>query len=174
MPFTPFHMGPALAVKALAGERFSILMFGLAQVAIDVEPGLGLVLGWDILHGWTHTYAGATAIGALVLVAARPLAQRLLDAWNGQLRIHGAPRLAGDTRVGWGPAAAGAFLGTYSHVALDSFMHADMRPLAPFADSNGLLGQVSISTLHAGCVAAGLLGALAWLVLRLRRRHPGD
>jgi hypothetical protein len=38
MPFTPLHMGPGLAIKALAGHRFSILTFGIAQVAMDVEP----------------------------------------------------------------------------------------------------------------------------------------
>ncbi|MCB1770876.1 MAG: hypothetical protein KDJ31_14465 [Candidatus Competibacteraceae bacterium] len=42
MPFTPLHRGPGLAIKALAGRRFSLLTFGIAQVAMDIEPLIGL------------------------------------------------------------------------------------------------------------------------------------
>ena len=55
MPFTPFPMGAGLAVKAVAERHFSVLMFGWAQVAMDLEPGAGLLLGWERLHGWSHT-----------------------------------------------------------------------------------------------------------------------
>src|SRR5688572_29071880 len=121
-------MGPAMAIKALAPRRFSLLMFGLSQVAIDIEPGLGLLLGWEILHGWTHTYAGAVAIALGVLLVGRPLALWILRRWNAELRTHGLEWLADPDSLGWLPAAAGAFIGTLSHVALDSLMHADMRP----------------------------------------------
>jgi membrane-bound metal-dependent hydrolase YbcI (DUF457 family) len=39
----------------------------------------------------------------------------------------------------------GAIAGTYSHVVLDSLLHADMRPFAPFSAANPLLG-LSFST----------------------------
>ena len=68
-------------------------------------------------------------------------------------------------------AASGAFVGTYSHVVLDSVMHADMTPFSPWSAANGLQGTVSIATLQYMCVAAGLLGVLAWLALaHIRRR----
>src|SRR5690242_21493676 len=65
-------------------------------------------------------------------------------------------------------AAVGAFGGTCSHVLLDSGMHADLVPLAPFADGNSLLGVVSLATLHGACVVTGLLGALGLGVDALR------
>jgi len=64
-------------------------------------------------------------------------------------------------------------VGTYSHVALDSLMHADMRPLAPWSNSNGLLQLVSLGALHLACVLSGLAGVLLMLALFARRRTPG-
>ena len=56
--------------------------------------------------------------------------------------------------------ALGAIAGTYSHVVLDSLMHADMRPFAPFSDANPLLGAVFLNTLHGFCLLAGLVGVV--------------
>jgi hypothetical protein len=36
-------MGPGLALKAAGGRRFSLLIFGFAQVLIDVEPLVRIV-----------------------------------------------------------------------------------------------------------------------------------
>lgn len=60
MPFTPFHMGAGLALKAVAGRHFSVLTFGIAQVAMDIEPLVGMLRGAAVLHGPTHTYLGAS------------------------------------------------------------------------------------------------------------------
>ena len=51
MPFTPFHMGAGLALKAMAGRHFSVLTFGMAQVAMDIEPLVGMLRGAAVLHG---------------------------------------------------------------------------------------------------------------------------
>jgi hypothetical protein len=173
MPFTPLHMGPALALKSLTGRHFSVLMFGLTQVAIDIEPAIGMLRGADVLHGWTHTYLGATLIGALVLALGHPLCLWILRYWNRELRYHRLDWLAERESLGWSAAGAGAFVGAWSHVALDSIMHADMRPWVPVSVSNAALGWISIDALHVACVASGLLGLGIWLAWRvvLRRRR---
>jgi hypothetical protein len=79
MPFTPFHMGPGLAIKAFGGRYFSVLVFAIAQVAMDIEPLIGMIRGSDVLHGWSHSYVGATAIGVLVML----LAPRSVDLFCG-------------------------------------------------------------------------------------------
>jgi biotin transporter BioY len=66
MPATPLHMGAGLAIKALAGRHFSVLAFGVAQVAMDIEPLVGIISGADVLHGPTHTYLGAFVIAVVV------------------------------------------------------------------------------------------------------------
>lgn len=68
--------------------------------------------------------------------------------------------------------AFGALAGTLSHVALDSLMHHDIRPLAPFSEANGLLGAVSLDTLHLACVVAGVAGSVLWAVRG--GRSPGQ
>jgi hypothetical protein len=35
--FTPLHFGPGLAMKSLAGRRFSLMLFAFSQVAIDID-----------------------------------------------------------------------------------------------------------------------------------------
>lgn len=71
--------------------------------------------------------------------------------------------------------AVGAFLGTYSHIVLDSVMHAGIRPFAPFSDTNPLLAVVSLRALHLFCVIAGALGIVALPVRRALRSagQPG-
>ncbi|HUQ29278.1 MAG TPA: hypothetical protein VM051_11845 [Usitatibacter sp.] len=170
MPFTPLHMGPGMAVKAIAGKRFSLTMFGVAQIAMDIEPLVGMIRGSPELHGWTHTYVGATLIGAAVLLFARPLCMRLVGWWNAELVRHGIAWLSSPGGITWGAAAAGAFVGTWSHVALDSVMHLDMVPGRPFAEGNALLLAVGVDTLNLACVAAGAIALCLWVLLAHLRR----
>ncbi len=51
-----------------------------------------------------------------------------------------------------------AAIGAFSHVALDSIMHADVRPFAPFIDASPLLHVVPLGLLHWLCVAGGAAG----------------
>jgi membrane-bound metal-dependent hydrolase YbcI (DUF457 family) len=176
MPFTPFHMGPALALKAVSGRYFSVLVFGIAQVAMDIEPLYGMTRNAGVLHGWSHSYVGATVIGGFVTLVAPPLCRLILARWNSELEHHGVGWLGSAPGIGWVPATTGAFVGTYSHVALDSIMHSDITPLSPWSMSNGLLGVLSISELHTACVAAGIFGVAAWFSLglwvrKLKGRH---
>lgn len=173
MPFTPFHMGPGLALKAIGGRRFSVLVFGIAQVAMDIEPLIGMLRNWDVLHGWTHTYAGATLIAVPVMLLAPALCRPILRYWNHQLKCHGLGWLRSPENITRAAAATGAFLGTWTHVALDSIMHTDIVPLSPWSTVNALQGWISINLLHVACIGAGLAGIGAWIlagaIARLKR-----
>ena len=172
MPVTPLHLGPGLALKSVTGPYFSFLMFGVAQVVIDIEPAVGLVARTGTVHGWSHTYLGAAVIGTLVLLA-RPLCTRILSWWNAELRRNRLDWLAGPDGIGWGAAIAGSYVGTFSHVALDSIMHFDMHPLAPLSQANALLGIISTEALYAVCIVCGAAGAAIWLAARAHRRRAG-
>lgn len=160
MPFTPFHLGPGIAVKALTGERFSLTVFSFTQVLIDLEPLVRLLRGDWVVHGFTHTLIGATLVAVVALLLGRPCCRWLL----GWLHL--------PTAISWPAAASGAFGGAYTHVLLDSLMHADMRPLAPFSADNALLGLLSYQGIHLFCLFTALFGAL-WLgsVALWRLRH---
>jgi hypothetical protein len=168
MPFTPFHLGPGLALKAVAGERFSLLAFGVAQVAMDLEPLVGILSGSDVLHGTSHTYLAAIPIGLAAAAITPVLCRPLLKGWNLLLRNYRLDRLPGTNTFDKPALVFGALAGTLSHVALDSLMHHDIRPLAPFSTANGLLGVVPLDALHLACVAAGVAGFVLW-TLRARR-----
>jgi uncharacterized membrane protein YvlD (DUF360 family) len=166
-------MGPGLAIKAVAGARFSVLTFGLAQIVMDIEPLVGMMRGATVLHGATHTYLAAIFIAIVVAVIAPPICRPILRRWNRELSLHGLAWLTGAESWSAGPVFTGAFAGTLSHVALDSVMHSDITPLAPWLNSNILLGVVSISSLHLVCVATAVLGFVIWLVRALPRRKVG-
>ena len=170
MPFTPFHMGPALAIKAVTGRRFSVLAFGIAQVAMDIEPLVGMIRGSEVLHGPTHTYLGAVVIGTAVAAVSPLICGPILRYWNRQLSLNHLGWLATPGTLERIPAIAGAFVGTISHVILDSVMHSDISPLAPWSNANVLRGMISIEALHQVCVLSGLLGVAAWLIVGWRNR----
>lgn len=173
MPFTPLHMGAGLAIKALTGRHFSVLSFGVAQVAMDIEPLIGIIRGADVLHGPTHTYLGAIVIAVLAAAVSPPICRPILRRWNRELAFYRLDWLLTPESFARMPVIAGAFAGTFSHVALDSIMHGDIRPYAPWSDSNGLLGLISIEALHLWCVAAGLFGIFGWVALKWFGRREG-
>lgn len=169
MPFTPFHMGPGLLVKAVAGRHFSILTFGIAQVAMDIEPLMGLMRGATVLHGPTHTYPAACVIALLVAALSPRLCRPMLRRWNKELLFFRLPQLVETESFAPTPVIVGAFVGTLSHVLLDSMMHADITPLAPWSTANGLLDLISVRTLHLFCLLSGLFGVLGWLFVGWQR-----
>ncbi len=149
MPFTPIHLGPGTAFKAIGGKNFSFMVFGGSQVLMDIEPLIGIIQGKDILHGYTHTVLGAILIGLVAGVIGRPISSLALK-W---LKILHNP-------FTWVASFSGAFIGALSHIGLDAVMHSDMNPLWPIAQGNSLLGIISIDSLHIFCLASGLFGAL--------------
>ena len=78
MPFTPIHLGPGLAFKAIGGRHFSFMVFGGAQVLMDLEPLIGILQDRDVLHGVTHTWLGALVIGSVAAVIGKPISTMVL------------------------------------------------------------------------------------------------
>lgn len=161
MPFTPIHLGAGLAFKGLGGHRFSFMVFGGSQVLMDIEPLIGILRDWDVLHGYSHTLAGATIIGGIAGVIGRPISELALQ----KLRISHAP-------FTWAASFIGAYAGTFSHIGLDAIMHSDMVPFWPLLAGNPWLGLVDIDALHLLCLVLGLFG-LALLAGRglINRKH---
>jgi len=163
-------MGPGLAVKALCGRHFSLMLFGFSQVAIDIEPLVRIVRSDNVLHGFTHSYVGATLVALAALLAGRPLCQFLLNYWAPSPDSRFLHWLRGPSVISWRAAIAGTFVGTYSHVFLDSIMHADMHPLAPLSQANALLRIIPAGSLHVVCVLSGIAGILLLIAVFVVQR----
>ena len=164
MPITPFHFGPGAVVKAAAPRHFSFTVFALSQALIDLEPiGFFLFTG-DPVHPYLHTYLGATLVFLASWWLGRPVGEWALRVWNAWLSPAQARWLGYEPRVTVRAAAAGAFVGAYSHVAIDSIMHGDMEPLAPFSAASAWLHAIPVETLQWLCVLAGAIGisGLVW------------
>jgi hypothetical protein len=172
MPFTPFHMGPGMVVKAAAPRHFSIVVFGLTQIAIDLEVLRHLARHDHAVHAFWHTYLGATIIAAVMMIVGKPVSQWAKRLWN-----YAAARglewdWTVDGRTTWPASCAGAVLGAYSHVFLDSMCHLDDRPLGPWSSANPLRGLVTCRDLGVGCLVLGVAG-LVWFLERERRKRRG-
>jgi membrane-bound metal-dependent hydrolase YbcI (DUF457 family) len=89
------------------------------------------------------------------------------------MSFYGVSGLTSPESFAFGPVVAGAFTGTLSHVVLDSLMHGDITPLAPWSTANGLLGVISLRALHEVCILSGLLGLLVWVGVHGRQRRVG-
>ena len=168
MPFTPFHFGPGAAVKAVMPRHFSFTVFCFAQIVTDFETAYYLLRGEYPLHRWLHTYLGATVVAACCVLVGRPVCQAALRAWS---RWQNAPfkrYFPVTDRISVASAVISAFIGTYSHVFLDSIMHADVEPFRPFSTQNPLYRIISLFTLHALCIVLGLFGT--WYVATRSRK----
>ena len=169
MPFTPLHFGPGFALKSLGGRWFSVTVFCFAQILIDLEPAWFMLAGDDHIHRFLHTYVGATLAG-LAAAVAKPACEYALRLWNSRLSPAQARWLGAPAAISWTAALCGGLLGGWSHVLLDSLMHADMRPLSPWDERNALLFAVHLDTLYLGCVLAGVAGVGLLLFQRARKR----
>ena len=146
MPITPFHFGPGFFIKSILLKRFSFRVFILANILIDVEPLYYILTNQYPLHRFFHTYIGATVVAIVSILLGGFIWRKI-------------PKSA---------VIAGSFLGTYSHVLLDSIMHADLRPFYPVTNVNSLLHVLNYFQLHLLCVTAGVLGGFLY-ILRQRK-----
>lgn len=163
MPSTPFHFGPGGAIHILAPKRISFIAFCVSNVLTDVEPLYFIFTRQYPLHRFFHTYVGAALVAGLTVllfVAAKSVAR--------PLRL---PNLLWWRDLTVPPVAIGAAIGTISHVVLDSIMHPDVRPFAPFSNANPLLGFVSLEVLHTACLLAGF-AAVGVVLFRFMAKHP--
>jgi len=157
MPITPFHFGPGAAIQAVAPKHVSFLAFCAANVLIDIEPLYYMLTSQDRLHRFFHTYVGASVIAFATLA--------IFILCRGFARSVWLPNPSTWQSLSKCQVALGAAAGTYSHIVLDSVMHRDITPLAPFSQANPLFRVISLPALHWLCLASG---AFALIVLAAR------
>lgn len=159
MPFTPFHLGPGILIKALLQGSFSLMVFGWAQIVMDIQPLFVMVVGEGHLHGFSHTY-----IGASLLAIFSALSGKYISEFG--LIVIKVSKKENPVNISWWVTFTSAFIGTYNHVALDSIMHGDMEPFYPVSKLNDLLGLITIEQLHQLCFYSALAGAILYYLFQ--------
>ncbi|WP_448547557.1 metal-dependent hydrolase [Thalassotalea fusca] len=116
-------------MKSLLQGSFSLMVFGWTQIVMDIQPLIVLISGEGHLHGFTHTYIGAILIAIFSALTGKYLSELGLTILK--ISPHEQPIV-----IAWWVVFLSAFLGSFSHVLLDSIMHADVEPLFPFTLNN--------------------------------------
>ena len=166
MPFTPIHMGPGIFIKAFLQGSFSLMVFGWAQILMDIQPLIVLLTGEGHLHGFSHTY-----IGASLLAIVATLTGKYLSEFG--LIVLGVAKKDNPIKIVWWVATCSAFIGTFSHVAIDSIMHGDIEPFYPLSIPNNLLGIITVEQLHKLCLYSGLAGAFFYFLVQFFSNKKG-
>lgn len=158
MPFTPFHLGPALGLGLPFRKYLHVPTFLVANILVDVEPFLVLSLGLDYpLHGYLHTFIAAFILG-LALGYAMFLLERIPRS------LYKALLLESDAKLGLKSFIVAGILGTMLHVLLDSPLYDDIRPFYPLS-ANPLLYSASSTEVYSFCVWMGLFGIVFYIAL---------
>ncbi|MDH5460867.1 MAG: hydrolase [Candidatus Bathyarchaeota archaeon] len=151
MPFTPFHLGPALALGLPTRKYIHAPTFIIANVIVDVEPLVVLFLGSRYpLHGYLHTFLLASLIG-LIFGYVMSSAERFFQPLFKMLFLETGDKLKLKSFV-----LAGA-LGTILHVLLDSPLYTDIQPFYPVI-ANLLYNPALSSEIYNLCVWLGIVG----------------
>jgi hypothetical protein len=154
-----------LSLKSIFGRYFSWSVFTLTNIIIDTEVIYYILTIGEASHKFFHTFFGSTIVATFCAILGIPICEKVLEYWNKNLQneksLSKLKWLATGTKITILSSVSGAFVGAYSHILLDSFMHIDVKPLG-----NNLRGIISIDTLHLSCVALFLIGVVIYFLKR--------
>jgi len=159
MPFTPFHFGPALLLGLILFGVVDLPALLIASVIPDIEPFY--VMYFDVsgypLHGFFHSYLGASILAFLVTALVYPL-RGLFGKVMAFFRI---PQKTSLKKI-----LFTSFVGVYSHVFLDSFLYREMAPLYPLQGNSfiNILVPYQYSVIYGFCSLSFILGIIVYLV----------
>lgn len=153
MPFTPFHVGPALLIYSLLLflDPFALI---IGATAPDLEGLAYFLIGGTTPHGPLHSLAGATLLAIMAVTPASMATWKIIE--NASQKKIRAPTLK--------ITAASALLGAYSHLLLDSLLPAmfygDVNLAWPITYWAPLLNTMTPEQMYAFCIAAFVIGTI--------------
>jgi membrane-bound metal-dependent hydrolase YbcI (DUF457 family) len=164
MPFTPYHFGPAGFIAILFKKWVDVPVFLLANVAIDIEVGINIMLKRPWIHAYTHTLIGGILVGVILALVSYPLR-------GFYKKIMGIFRLSYQTN--FRKLLIWSVLGVWFHILIDSFDHWDVRPFWPFINKNPFFGYISDYNIRMICLVFWVL-LLILLAINYIRNKPCD
>jgi len=123
MPFTPFHLGPALVIGIIFIYYLDFPTLLVASVILDIEPFLVLILDLNYpLHGFFHSFLGGTLIIlplSYIMFKIRPILNPITDFFKLEQNSSFLNILAASV------------VGIFSHILLDAPLYSDIQPFFP-------------------------------------------
>lgn len=161
MPFTPFHFGLHTCVALPLQRYIDVPLFVGANVAIDIEPLLVMVYGFDYpLHGYCHTFLFGSLVGLLLGPIAFPFRKRIGRVMS-QLRLPYSTNLL--------KMAISGILGAWMHILFDMPLYQDIKPFYPLS-ANPLYDIVSAKAVYGTCALLFLPALVIYLYMVFVRR----
>lgn len=155
MPFTPYHLGPALLVALALYPLIDIPAFLLATIVLDLEPFVAILTGNKLpLHGRFHSLTLGTIVGLLVSVTVI-LYRRYGKPLNIKTRL--------DHEYTIKQTILTSIAGVWLHTLLDSFLYADLNLFYPLKWSP-LLGLLQKESIQQGCIVSFILSVMVYLL----------
>jgi len=158
VPFTPFHLGPALLFGLALSAIFDLPTLLVASVIPDLEPFYVIYFRVSdyLLHGFFHSYLGSSILAVLAAFIVYPL-RSLLNRLMMVFRI--------SQKSSFKKILFTSFVGVYFHVFLDSFLYEEMMPFYPlqgnpFFDLLSAFGSYSV--VYGFCSLTALLGIVLY------------
>jgi membrane-bound metal-dependent hydrolase YbcI (DUF457 family) len=157
MPFTPFHLGPALFFGLLLFAFIDFPTFLVANVIVDLEPFLVVFLGLDYpLHGFFHSFIGGTLVAVVLAFVMFKLSYITLTLMKFFRLEH---------KASWKQIMAASLLGVYSHILLDAPLYPDIRPFYPFDVNPFFSNDMAISIyIYMFCIFSLLAGTMIYII----------
>jgi hypothetical protein len=162
MPFTPYHLGPALCLGGPLRGYIHAPTFILANVVLDLEPLLVLFLGLQYpLHGYLHTFLAAIVVGLALGLAMFLLERRMHPFYR-------ALQLEPETQLSRSRFTIAGMSGALLHVLFDSPLYLDIKPFYPLTQ-NPLYGSLSDSQVYSVSLIMGFVGIAFYILIILLR-----
>ena len=164
MPFTPFHLGPALLIGLLLFQFIHLPAFLIANIILDFEPFLILFLGLNYpLHGFFPSFLGSSVIAVILSLIMIKLDKKVQKVMH-YLKL----KQKHSKKSIW----LAAFFGTYLHVILDSFIYTDIKPFFPLNFNlfytNSIFTSLEVYSL---CTISFVLGIAlyAYILIKIKK-----
>lgn len=158
MPFTLFHLGPALAIGLPLRKHLHSPTFIVGNLVLDIEPFMVIVLGLNYpLHAYLHTFLSALIVGLLLGFVMYKLEKPMQPLYKVTL-------LETDCRLRLKSFLLAGVFGTTLHVLFDAVLYSEMAPFFPWT-INPLIG-IGLSTVqvYSFCIGLGIIGIVYYVV----------
>ena len=166
MPFTPFHLGPALLIGIILIYYIDFPTLLVASVILDIEPFLVLLFDLNYpLHGFFHSFLGGTLVIlplSFIMYKIRTFLDPITEFFKIEQKSSFVNMLAAST------------IGIYSHILLDAPLYSDIQPFFPlnfnpFLDTSGLPG-VTIYLFCAYCFITAVILYFIRLAIKFKNK----
>jgi hypothetical protein len=144
MPFTPYHLGPALIIGIIFIYYLDFPTLLVASVIVDIEPFNVLIFDLNYpLHGFFHSFLGGTITilpFSIIMFKIRPHINPITESF----KIKQSSSFLN--------ILAASIVGIYLHILLDAPIYSDIQPFFPL-NYNPFLNtsDLAVDTIYLFC-----------------------